>query len=414
MERIKEVFDVAVIGGGPAGMISAIKASEKGAKVILIEKNLILGKKFLITGGGRCNITQAEFNYKKFVEKLGKKGQFLLSGLSIFGVKEVIDFFEKNGLKIKIERGQRVFPFSNKSKDVLNVLLRHLKKNKVKILLGQEVLGFNVEKGRINKVELKDKEITAKSFILATGGKAYPGTGSTGDGYQWAQKMGHKIIEPKPALVPLKIKESWAKDLQGLTLKNVNVSVFQDNKKKASRFGEMMFTHFGLTGPIILDLSKSILELLNKEGVVLSIDLKPALDIKALDNRLQRDFVKNKNFKNYLPELVPQRLSDSIIDFTGINPSKKLNSIEKEERKKIINFLKDLRLTVQGSVGFAQAIITTGGIDLKEINSKTMKSKIIKNLFLVGEILDLDGPTGGYNLQICWTTGYTAGINAVV
>ena len=414
MERIKEVFDVAVIGGGPAGMISAIKASEKGAKVILIEKNLILGKKFLITGGGRCNITQAEFNYKKFVEKLGKKGQFLLSGLSIFGVKEVIDFFEKNGLKIKIERGQRVFPFSNKSKDVLNVLLRHLKKNKVKILLGQEVLGFNVEKGRINKVELKDKEITAKSFILATGGKAYPGTGSTGDGYQWAQKMGHKIIEPKPALVPLKIKESWAKDLQGLTLKNVNVSVFQDNKKKASRFGEMMFTHFGLTGPIILDLSKSILELLNKEGVVLSIDLKPALDIKALDKRLQRDFVKNKNFKNYLPELVPQRLSDSIIDFTGINPSKKLNSIEKEERKKIINFLKDLRLTVQGSVGFAQAIITTGGIDLKEINSKTMKSKIIKNLFLVGEILDLDGPTGGYNLQICWTTGYTAGINAVV
>ncbi len=413
MNKIEQ-FDVAVIGGGPAGMMAAIKAGERGAKVVLIEKNPIFGKKLLLTGGGRCNISQGEFDNKKFVEKLGKKGQFLLSALSVFGPKEVIDFFEKNGLKTKIERGGRIFPVSDKSQGVLGVLLKCLHKNKVKFLLNQEVVGFNVKEKEIKSVKLKEQAITAKSFILAVGGKAYPGTGSTGDGYQWARNMGHRIIEPMPALVPIEIKENWVKDLQGLTLKNISVSVFQNNKNFGSKFGEMVFTHFGVSGPIILDLSKKIGESMITGKAFLKIDLKPALDILTLDKRLQRDFKGNKNFKNYLPELIPQRLGDLIIKFTGISPNKKLNLINKEERKRIINFLKGLELNVKGSAGFGQAIITSGGIDLKEIESKTMRSKIIKNLSFAGEIIDLDGPTGGYNLQICWSTGYVAGVSAMM
>jgi len=287
-----------------------------------------------------------------------------------------------------------------------------LNKNKVKILFGQEVIGFDAPSGRVEKIKLKEKEIIADSFILATGGAAYPGTGSTGQGYKWARKVGHKIIKPMPALAPQETKENWVRDLQGLTLKNVSVTVFQNNKKQASRFGEMLFTHFGVSGPIILDLSKSIGELMAAGQVSLRIDLKPALDALTLDKRLQRDFKGNKNFKNYLPELVPQRLGDLMIKVTGISPDKKINAISKEERKKIIGFLKCLDLTVKGVAGFGQAIITSGGIDLKEIESRTMRSKIIKNLFFAGEIIDLDGPTGGYNLQICWSTGYAAGANA--
>lgn len=412
MSKNKEKFDVAVIGGGPAGMIAAIKASEKGAAVVLLEKNSTLGKKLLITGGSRCNITQNEFNNKKFVEKIGKQGQFLLSAMSVFGPKEAQEFFEKNGLRTKVERGGRIFPVSGKSQDVLNVLSLCLRQNKVKVLLNQEVVDFNVKEGKIEKVNSKEKEIIAKNFILATGGKAYPCTGSTGDGYLWAQKMGHKIVRPMPALAPIKIKENWVSGLSGLTLKNVSVFVFQNNKKQESRFGEMLFTHFGLSGPIILDLSKKIGELMTTGKVILKIDLKPALDILTLDKRLQRDFARNKNFRNYLPELIPKKLGDLIIGFTGISPDKKLNSISKEERKKVIDFLKYLELTVEGLAGFRQAIITSGGVDLKEIDSRTMCSKIIKNLFFAGEIIDLDGPTGGYNLQICWSTGYAAGANA--
>jgi len=412
MNKTKEQFAVAVVGGGPAGMMAAIKASENGARVVLIEKNSGLGKKLLITGGGRCNITQALLNNREFAEKLGKNGKFLLSALSVFGPKETIDFFETNGLKLKTGRGGRVFPVSHKAGDVLNVLLKRLAKNKVNILLNKKVLGFDIKQGIIEKVKLKEKDIFAKNFILTTGGAAYPGTGSTGDGYLWAQAMGHKIAKPLPALTPLKIKEKWVNGLAGLTLKNVRVAVLQNNKKQAERFGEMLLTHFGVSGPIILDLSKEIGELLTRGSVVLKIDLKPALDTEILDKRLQRDFQSNKNFKNYLPCLLPQRLSDLIIQSTGISPDKKLNSLSREERKKIIGFLKGLPLTVAGLVGFEQALITRGGVNLKDIDSRTMRSKIIKNLFFAGEIMDLDGPTGGYNLQICWSSGFAAGCNA--
>lgn len=413
MEKAQEkIFDVAVIGGGPAGILAAGRAAELGAKVVLIEKNRSLGKKLLMTGGGRCNISQAEFNDKKFVEKLGKKGQFLLSALSVFGPEEVVKFFEEKGLRTKTERGKRIFPASNNARDVLDVLLEYLKKNKVKLSLGQEVAGFNAKKGKIESVKLKNGEISARSFILCTGGKSYPKTGSTGDGYEWAREMGHKIINPAPALAPIETEENWVKDVQGLSLKNVSVALFQNNKKQDSRFGEMLFTHFGLSGPIILDLSKKIGELLETGEVILKIDLKPALDILTLDKRLQKDFKGNRNFKNYLPELLPQKLCDLVARFAEINPNKKLNSITKEERKKLISVLKGLKLTAKCSVGFSQAIVTSGGVDLKEIDSKTMRSKIIGNLFFAGEIIDLDGPTGGYNLQICWSTGYIAGTNA--
>lgn len=409
--RTEQKFDVAVIGGGPAGMMAAGKAAENGASVVIIDRNRTLGRKLLITGKGRCNITQAEVNDRKFVEKLGKNGKFLFSSLSQFGSEEAVKFFEEKGLRTKIERGGRVFPVSNKAEDVLNILSEHLKKNNVRMLLGREAFGFNISKGRIENVKLKDENIFANKFILAVGGKAYSITGSKGDGYFWAKEAGHTIINPEPSLVPVKIKEDWVKDLQGLSLKNVTINIFQNNKKQDSRFGEMLFTHFGISGPIILDASKKIGELLKNGKVEIEIDFKPALNFIQLDKRLQRDFEESrkKDFKNYLPELLPQKMIETFLKLSGIDPHKKLHFITREERKSIIRLLKGTKITVEDLLGFDQAIVTSGGVNLNEIDSKTMRSKIVNNLFFAGEILDIDGPTGGYNLQICWSTGYAAG-----
>jgi len=434
-------FDVVVIGGGPSGMMAAIEASELGAKVALLEKNSGLGRKLLLTGKGRSNITRAEFNSKELAKKYGREGDFLLYPLSVFGVKETLKFFEEHGLKTKIERGKRIFPQSDKAGDVLNVLIQSLKKNNVSILTKAEVgeifissealptgeAGRNkvllseakevlISRNEITKLFLKDgREITAKNYIICTGGKSYPQTGSTGDGYKWLQKLGHTIIKPRPALTPINIKETWPKEAQGLSLKNVELFVFQSKKnllkKVESRFGELLFTHFGISGPIVLDLSGKIGELLEKGGVSLFLDLKPALSFEKLDKRLQSDFLKqsNKMFKNSLADLLPSKIIPVIVKLSGINQMKKVNKITKEERNKLAKLLKNLEMTVNSLLGFETAIITLGGVSLKGIDAKTMKSKLIDNLFLAGEIINLHGPTGGYNLQLCWSTGHLAG-----
>lgn len=392
-------------------MMAAGRAAELGARVALLDKNNNLGRKLLMTGKGRCNITQAESSDRKFIEALGGDGAFLFSSLALFGSEEIINFFNNRRLQTKVERGKRVFPMTDRARDVLNVLLDYLKEGEVKIITGEEVLSLGVRDNKIEGVKLRGGKIDARVFILSTGGKSYPATGSTGDGYEWARVLGHKIISPRPALVPIKVKEEWIRNLQGLSLKNVRISVFQNNKKQESRFGEMLFTHFGLSGPIILDISKRVGELLDAGGVRIEVDLKPAMDYAQLDKRLQRDFADNihKDFKNYLPALLPKKLVGTVIGLSGIDSHKKLNFITAEERKKLLKLLKGISLMVSGVLDYDQAIITSGGIDLKEIDSKTMRSKIIDNLFFAGEIINLDGPTGGYNLQICWSTGYAAG-----
>ena len=404
-------FDVVVIGGGPAGMMAAGRAGELGARVGLLEKNQKLGKKLLLTGKGRCNITHAELNIRKFVKAFGKRGDFLFSPLSLFGVKETIEFFEKRGLKLKTERGQRIFPNSDKAQDVLNVLMHYLKQSNVNLITNARVIKLQKKENKVLKAILKDKEIIADKYIIATGGKTYPQTGSTGNGLLWAEKLGHTISELSPALTSLIMKDKWIKHVQGLSLKNVRITVIQNNKKKITKLGEALFTHFGLSGPIILEMSSKIGDLLRKGEVKLSLDLKPGLDFSKLDNRIQRDFQKysNKLFRNSLNDLLPQKMIPLIVKLSEINPNKKVNAINKPERQKLVKIFKNIEMIVGKLSGFEKAIITKGGISLKEIDSKTMKSKLIDNLFFAGEILDLDGPSGGYNLQICWTTGYLAG-----
>jgi predicted Rossmann fold flavoprotein len=409
------VFDVAVIGGGPAGMIAAGRAAELGVKVVLIEKNEVLGKKLSLTGKGRCNFTHNEFDIRKFAEKYGRNGRFLYRALSVFGVKEVIDFFESRGVKGKVEQGGRIFPENGNVQDILNVLLKYLSEGKVTILYNVEVINFKHEDRKISQVILRDRQIIADKFIICTGGKSYPQTGSTGDGYYWARQLGHTIIEPVPALNPIKISEKWVKELQGLSLKNISLKLFQSGKKQDERFGEMLFTHFGVSGPIVMDLSKNIGILLKRGPVKLILDLKPALDFNKLDKRIQRDLEKFKGrmFKNSLKELLPLSMIPVIIRLSGIESEKQVDYISREERIKLVHLLKELELSPTELLGFKWSVVTSGGIALKEVDPNTMCSKKIKNLYFAGEILDLDGPSGGYNLQECWSSGYLAGESAV-
>ncbi len=418
-------YNLAVIGGGPAGMIAAGHAGEFGSHVVLLEKNDRLGVKLLMTGKGRCNITNSEEDIKKFIDVYGKNGRFLHSALNKFSNKDVIDFFEKHGVKTKAERGNRVFPVSDMSKDVLDCLKRYLSDNDVEIKLSSPIVEIvtntktaSDDKMTISKIILKNgEEICADNFIIATGGKSYPRTGSNGNGYEWLKQLGHTVVEPKPALTPILIKEKFIKRLEGLSLKNVEISLWDDTHKIDSRFGEALFTGDGLSGPIILDLSRTIGGDSNPPSPPYGrlwwakIDLKPALDYPTLDKRIQRDFdeQKNKQFKNSLDKLLPQTLIPVIIELSGIEPEKQVNEVTKIERKKLIKLLKEFELTVDGLVGFEKAIITSGGVNLKEVDSKTMQSKIVDNLYFAGEILDVDGPTGGYNLQVAWSTGYLAG-----
>lgn len=413
---------VIVIGGGPAGMMAAITSAENGNEVILLEKNKSLGKKLLITGKGRCNITSS-LPMEDFIKNTPGNGMFLYSAFNKFTNQDIINFLQEQGLSVKEERGNRIFPVTDKSQYVLNCFENKLKKLKnVKIMYEMQVLEILVdEEKRITGVKCKNKTIIkADKVILATGGKSYPLTGSTGDGYEIAKKLGHTITKIKPSLVPLETYEQdLHQSLQGLSLKNVKIKMVDASKNKQiyEDFGEMLFTHFGVSGPVILSGSahlvryKNIDELLKNKKIKLSIDLKPALTEEKLNDRILRDFedFKNKNFKNSLDKLLPQKLIPVIIERSGINPDKQVNSITKQERMKIVKLLKEFEVTLKNFRRIEDGIITAGGVSIKEVNPKTMESKLISGLYFAGEILDVDSYTGGFNLQIAYSTGFVAG-----
>jgi predicted Rossmann fold flavoprotein len=413
MAMITNEFHVAVIGGGPAGLMAAIGAAEKGARVIILEKNKNCGKKLLITGKGRCNITNDIPDVNDFIAHFGKKGRFLYPALHAFSAHDTIEFFNRIGVPTVLERGNRVFPASGKSSDVLDTLLKHLNKFGVEVITGAAVIKINSDSNKIHSIETSRGTVTAESYIIATGGCSYPATGSSGDGYKWAHQLGHSINEPVPSLVPVLSNDDWPGQMAGLELKNVSAALQSGEKTLGHGFGEVHFYRDEIGGPVILDLTRDALKG-EDANLVLSIDLKPALDKKILDERILRDFNKDRNsyFKDSLTKLLPAKLIPVIIKKTGIDGNKKINSITKDERKKIVTLLKGLKINLKGIAGFNRAIITAGGIELNEIDQKTMKSRIIDNCYFAGEIIDIDGPTGGFNLQVCWSTGYLAGVKA--
>ena len=410
----EEIWDVIVIGGGASGMMAAGRAAEMGAKVLLLEKNESLGKKLLITGGGRCNVTNAEEEVRKFLSKFKDSDKFLFSAFSQFAVKDALDFFHTRNMETKVEALGRVFPITDSAKSVWDVLIQYLKNGKVTVKSKCPVIGLEKEEGKIIAVTLKGGEkIKAKSFILSTGGKSRPETGSTGDGFKFLSEIGHKVIEPKASLVPIKSDESWIKRLQGVSVLDVKVTILQNNVKQESKIGKILFTHFGLSGPTILNLSSTISELLKYGEVFLSLDILPSYDPGVLNAKLQEIFKSesNKKIKNSLDALIHSALVPVVLELAGVNPDTQNNSVTRENRLKLIQTLKNIQLKVSGLLGLEKAVITSGGVDLREVDFKTMSSKLYPNLYITGDILNIDRPTGGYSLQLCWTTGYIAGSN---
>lgn len=402
---------VLIVGGGAAGMMAAIASAYNGNEVVLFEKNEKLGKKLFITGKGRCNVTNAS-SVENHFQNILRNSKFLYSAYNCLSSEDVCAIIEKAGVPLKIERGNRVFPKSDKSSDVICALKKTMDDIGVKIRYNCEVIDIISEENGV-QIELKSTEkVYGDKCIVATGGISYRTTGSTGDGYKFAEKMGHKVEKTFPSLVPFNISEAWCKELQGLALKNVNLSIIDSNNKTVYEDnGEMLFTHFGISGPLVLTASCYIADRMENEHYKALIDLKPALSKEVLDKRILKDFSEtiNKNFNNSLDKLMPRKLIPVIIELSGISPYKKVNEITKEERDKIVHLLKNIPLTISGIRDYNEAIITKGGISVKEINPKTMESKLAKNIYFVGEVLDLDALTGGYNLQIAWSTAYLAG-----
>jgi hypothetical protein len=402
---------IITIGGGAAGMFAAAVAAERGQKVILLEKNGRLGKKLLITGKGRCNITNSA-PPDVFIDNVTTNAPFLYSAFYGLDANAVVTFFERLGVKTKVERGNRVFPVSDKAEDVVDALRRNMLDNKVDIRLNERVEKLLIENGKATGVISNGKHIQSDSVIIATGGLSFPETGSTGDGYRFARDAGHTVTDLYPSLVPLRTKETWPKKLQGLTLKNVEITVRHGRAKLFRDFGEMLFTHYGVSGPIILSAS-CLLKGLYDKGCVINIDLKPALTHDELDARILRDFAEYNNcdFKNSLGDLLPKAMIPVFVELSEIPADKKIRDITRDERKAIGRLLKGLTLTVNGNEGYAEAVITAGGVSVDEINSSTMESKLINGLYFAGEVMDVEGFTGGFNLQIAFSTGYLAGRN---
>lgn len=405
---------VIVIGGGASGMMAAITAAENGAEVILLEKNDRLGKKILITGKGRCNVT-TDKDTDEIIRSFVHNGKFLYTALSSFSNQQVKYFFEEAGVPLKVERGERVFPVSDQSKDIVNALRRKMQEAGVDVWLNATVKEVLVEDGRVSGVQLVNgQKLLADHVIVATGGASYPGTGTTGDGYHFARKTGHTVVTLRPSLIPLECAEGYVKALQGLSLKNVNFTIeTSQGKKLIQDFGEMLFTHFGISGPIVLSCSYKAVDYWqkNKEPLTGIIDFKPALSPEKLDARILRDIEeqKNKQLKNALHGLMPGKLIPVFIQKSGISPDKAMHQITREERQKMVELLKNFRFTITKARPIEEAIVTAGGVSVKEVSPKTMESKLVPGLYFTGEVLDIDGMTGGFNLQAAFSTGYLAG-----
>ncbi|MBQ4431475.1 MAG: NAD(P)/FAD-dependent oxidoreductase [Synergistaceae bacterium] len=405
-----EHFDTLIIGGGSAGLMAAIRASSQGQRVAIAEKNHSVGEKLLLSGRGRCNFTNAESDMDIFISRYGDKGKFLHSAFSKFGPLRTREYFSSIGVKYVEERGKRIFPKEGGSKKVLDALISQCRKNEVKIMRGTPVKAIKFNAGHVDRIITENDEYTADKYIIATGGKSYPKTGSTGDGYTFAQQAGHTIIPLYPALVPVRTRETWPKLASGCDLRNVRLTVFADGKNVAERFGEMEFTNFGVSGPIVMELSSHIPDW---DGELqLSLDMKPTLTHEILTARVKREIEAHSGhgrFRGLVRSLVPAKMLTLMLELSDIPQDKPVEYISDEEISEFVNLLKDIRMNVNGLWGYGNAMVTRGGVCLDEIDPSTMRSKLCDNLYFAGEVLDLNGPSGGFNLQICWSTGYVAG-----
>jgi predicted Rossmann fold flavoprotein len=411
----ENTFDVIVVGGGASGMMAAGRCAQLGKKVLLIEKNKDLGEKLKITGGGRCNITNNTPDVRKFLENFGDASVYLFSTFSQFAVKETYDFFEKLNLAIKVEENNRAFPESENAHDVVKAMKLFLKNNNVEIKKGEGVKKFNIENEEIKNVIVGGKEYSAKNYILATGGLSHPETGSTGDGFNWLKDFGHTVKPPTPTLVPIKTSSKWSHKISGVSLSDAKIDFYIEDKKESSVSGKLLFTHFGLSGPVILNSAALISDYLHAGEVVIKIDLFPDKNIGELGKYLVDNFDENKNkdVKNVLKSIVPEgMISGILVLLNNIDVDKKVHSITKDERRYIVDILKALPIKVTSLMGDDKSVVSDGGVVLKEIDTRTMKSKMCKNLFVTGDLLHINRPTGGYSLQLCWTTGWVAGSNA--
>ncbi len=412
----KAIYDVIVIGGGPAGLMAAGTAAKKFERVLVIEKNQKLGRKLLMTGGGRCNITNANFDMRLFLNHFKENSKFLFSTFSQFNVQNTMDFFENLGLPLVTEARNRVFPKSQKSMDVLKALEKYCAQKNIEIKTNETVVKIISEKNddgeKITAVKTKTGNYYAKNFILTTGGTSHPETGSTGDAFKWLPKLGHSIKEPTPNVVPLKVKDSWIEKISGVSIDNVKIQFLVNGQKSFTKQGRILFTHFGLSGPMILNLAYKVKDLLYVGKVEAKISLEPDLNTGQLEKKIIKIFdkYKNKDLKNILSEILPKGLEfvfqDLLPDFDW---GKKVHSITKDERKEIVNLMKNITVEIEGLMGMDRAVVSDGGVNLKEVNTKTMQSKIIENLYFAGDVLDVNRPSGGYSLQLCWTTGFVAG-----
>ncbi|MHB9019993.1 MAG: BaiN/RdsA family NAD(P)/FAD-dependent oxidoreductase [Minisyncoccota bacterium] len=411
-----KIFDVVVIGGGPAGMMAAGRAAERGRSVLLLEKNESLGKKLLLTGGGRCNFTNNKKNIRDLALSYKGSDQFLMSAFSQFDVVKTIEFFNNRGMKTKEEAEGRVFPVSDKAQTVLDVLAKYMKEGGVEVKTNADVVNITFNKeSDILSIQLKNKEVFAvRSCIISTGGVSHPETGSTGDGFVWLKKVGHKIIKTDSSLVPIAVKDKWVKELSGLTLNDIKFTVFLDNKKQFIKKGKILFTHFGISGPTVLNMSKEIGDMLSYGEVIIKLDLFPKLDLGTLKQNLQKILVaeSNKKIKNTLNELIPLTLVPVVLRLTSIDGEIPNHSLSHKNRMKIVKCVKEISMSVKELMGTDMAIVSSGGVPLEEVNFKTMQSRILPKLFIVGDALNINRPSGGYSLQLCWTTGFVAGSNA--